>query len=288
MSFQTIIIEERCKLKCSNNYLIIEKEEQSEKVYLENVKILLINNLETLITTCLINQLIKFKICVIFGNEVKSPSSQLLPLYGTFDCSQKLQQQILWDKQRKEQLWLKILELKIKNQCNLLEQYNLLDFDINSYFNKLTINDEQNIEGTIAKLYFNRLFGRLFNRRLNNNINAMLNYGYAIVLSFINNEIILNGYTKKLGIHHKNKTNLYNLTSDLMEPIRPFVDRIVYDMRKQELNKNTKLKLINVLYEKCAINNKTTQLYLGIQIYLKSIFDYLECKSDQIKEITYE
>ena len=108
------------------------------------------------------------------------------------------------------------------------------------------------------------------------------------MLSLINTEIILQGYTTKLGIHHHNKTNQFNLSSDLMEPFRPFIDKEVYKLRNHKLNNQTKIRLINTLYQNCLIDDIQTQLYLAIPMYLKSIFNYLEDKTDKIKEITFE
>lgn len=135
-------------------------------MFLGNIKILLINNLETSLSTYLINELIKFKICILICNESKYPYNQIIPIYGTYDCSYKLETQILWDPYIKENLWIEILKQKINNQ--------------------------------------------------------------------------------------------------------------------------TKIRLINTLYQNCLIVNIQTQLYLAIPMYLKSIFNYLEDKTDKIKEITFE
>ena len=72
-------------------------------------------------------------------------------------------------------------------------------------------------------MYFNRLFDKEFNRKIDNHINGMLNFGYAVLLSLINREIISNGNLTQIGVHHKNKQNLYNLSCDLMGIIRPFL-----------------------------------------------------------------
>ena len=95
-------------------------------MFLGNIKILLINNLETSLSTYLINELIKLKICILICNESKYPYSQIIPIYGTYDCSYKIETQILWKSYIKENLWIEILKQKINNQCNLLNQNQLL------------------------------------------------------------------------------------------------------------------------------------------------------------------
>ena len=56
-----------------------------------------------------------------------------------------------------------------------------------------------------------------------------------------------------LGIHHHNRYNAYCLADDIMEPYRPYVDRLVfqmsgrYDMSKVELTKSQKVELLSIL-----------------------------------------
>jgi CRISPR-associated endonuclease Cas1 subtype II len=71
------------------------------------------------------------------------------------------------------------------------------------------------------------LFGKKFSRNDDCSINAMLNYGYSIILSVFNREVVANGYITQLGLFHDNMFNQYNLSCDLMEPFRPFVDEKV-------------------------------------------------------------
>ena len=60
-------------------------------------------------------------------------------------------------------------------------------------------------------------------------LNAALNYGYAILLSMVNREIVSRGYLIQCGICHRNEYNQFNLACDFMEPFRPSVDRLVVD-----------------------------------------------------------
>ena len=93
---------------------------------------------------------------------------------------------------------------------------------------------DTNREGHAVKVYFNALFGNGFSRTLDCFENAALNYGYSILLSCFTREIVCNGYLTLIGLFHDSQDNPFNLASDLMEPFRPIVDRIVL---KMELNK---------------------------------------------------
>ncbi len=112
-------------------------------------------------------------------------------------------------------------------------------------------------------------------RTSSNNINAALNYGYSILLSAFNREIVACGYLTKVGIFHDNMFNQFNLGSDLMEPFRPFVDEIVYNMDLNRFDSEEKMELVNVLNIEVDFDNKKFVLNNAIKIYCKSVFNAL-------------
>lgn len=221
-------------------------------------------------------------------NEKHNPSYQIQSIYGCFDCARKINNQINWKEEVKQNTWLSIVKCKIKVQNECLSIINLDPINNFDYYeSKLIIDDPNNIEGIIAKIYFHKLFGIDFNRRIDNDINAMLNYGYSILLSFFNREIITNGYLTQIGLHHSNKTNPYNLSSDLMEPFRPYVDRIVYENKKSSLTMEMKQILISVFYHYCFYNNRKMLLINAIPLYIKEVFDVLEDENKSLGAIRY-
>ena len=177
----------------------------------------------------------------------------------------------------KEAVWTEIVTEKIRQQAELLEnigrqESNLLE----EYIEELEPGDATNREGHAAKVYFNALFGMDFSRSSMNSINAALNYGYGILLSAFNREIAANGYLTQLGLFHDNMFNHFNLGSDLMEPFRPLVDRIVYGMMPDKFEKEEKLRVLSVLNEEVWIGNKREYVNNAIRTYCKSVFDAIE------------
>ena len=58
------------------------------------------------------------------------------------------------------------------------------------------------------------------NRRHEDPVNSALNYGYAIIRSYIIKALISTGFHCALGINHHNEYNSFNLAGDLIEPWR--------------------------------------------------------------------
>ena len=128
----------------------------------------------------------------------------------------------------------------------------------------------QNREGHAAKVYFNSLFGKGFSRDDMSSVNAALNYGYGILLSNFNKEIVADGYLTQLGIKHINEYNPFNLTCDLMEPFRVLVDEIVYNNIEKTFDKDFKLLLVDVLNKKV--------MYVGVNTILQMQFRFILIK----------
>ena len=130
----------------------------------------------------------------------------------------------------------------------------------------------------------NSLFGNNFSRNQDTSINSALNYGYSIVLSYTNREIISSGYMTQIGIHHDNQYNYYNLGCDFMEPFRIVIDREVYSLNCEKFDTEEKNVLINVLNKEVLIDEKRQFLSNAITIYVKSLLQNLEeGKVDNIK-----
>ncbi|MGL5869586.1 type II CRISPR-associated endonuclease Cas1 [Clostridium chrysemydis] len=276
MSWRTVVVTEKCKLSYKNNYMIIRNEEV-KMVHLSEMNLLVIDTTLVSITSILLCELLNRKIKIIFCDERHNPKGEVTSYYGSHNTSKKVQNQSKWTNDIKSKVWKKIIEQKIINQAKVLELYEKENVDkLKKYAKEVDIDDNTNREGFSAKVYFNSLFGSDFSRSLDDDINAALNYGYSILLSTVNKEVVSNGYITQLGVNHKNEFNQFNLGCDLMEPFRPFIDCIVFKNKRDLLDKEFKYKLINVLNEKALIDGKEYYLSNAIQIYTRSILKAIE------------
>ena len=289
MSWRVVVISKRAKLDYQLGYLVVRSEEIT-KIHLGEISTILIESTAVSITTSLLAELTKKKIKVIFCDEKRNPSSELIGYYGSHDTSNKVRHQIAWKQSTKEAVWTEIVTEKIRKQKEFLE---LLDKEeatlLDSYIKDITWNDETNREGHAAKVYFNALFGLDFTRTSEIPINAGLNYGYTIILSAFCREVVANGYITQLGLFHDNMFNQFNLASDLMEPFRVLVDKKVYSMKYEELEHEQKMELVNILNQEVRIDGKIQYVNNAIKIYCKSIFDALnEDDSSLIRFYSFE
>ncbi|MFR5773760.1 MAG: type II CRISPR-associated endonuclease Cas1 [Lachnospirales bacterium] len=198
----------------------------------------------------------------------------MVSYYGCHDSSAKIRNQIRWNDEIKELIWTEIVSEKIRNQRNILKYFNKKEyFMLDEYLSQIEIGDTTNREGHSAKVYFNALFGMDFTRTADNPTNAALNYGYGTLLSTFNREIVANGYITQLGLFHDNMFNHFNLGSDLMEPFRTLVDKIVYNLKPEIFNHDEKMEVLNFLNKEVIIDDKINYVNNAIKIYCKSVFD---------------
>lgn len=277
MSWRTVVVTKTSKLDYSLGFLVIRDVDDTRKIHISEISMLILESLSISITAALMNELVSKKVKVIFCDDKHSPAFELTPYYGSHDCSLKLKRQIAWDEMTKQLAWTCIVTEKIKNQAAVLEHYNLEQYKmLLGYIDELEFNDATNREGHSAKVYFNALFGKSFSRNDDCSINAALNFGYSIILSVFNREVVSAGYVTQLGLFHDNMYNQYNLSCDLMEPFRPFVDVVVKDMTPKKFDKEEKVKLYSLLNEEFTVDGRTQTLLNSIKIYCKSVFDAIE------------
>lgn len=275
MSWRIVEITNRAKLDLKMNYLVVRKEEVT-RIHLSEISTLIIESTAVSVTAALLAELSKRKIKVIFCDEKRNPLFENIPYYGSHDSSLKIKLQIQWDEQMKGFVWTEIVREKINNQKNFLKELGKIEYQLlEHYMTELEFKDTSNREGHAAKVYFNALFGKDFSRSQTNPINACLDYGYSILLSSFNREITAAGYLTQLGLFHDNRFNMFNLGSDLMEPLRIFVDRLVYFASPDKLEHEEKIQLVNLLNSEVLIDGKRQYLNNAIRIYCKSIFDAL-------------
>ena len=239
MGWRTVIVNTHSKLSYKNNHLIFKDASRTELIHLSEVDILLLETTDIVLSTMLIKRLVDENILVIFCDDKRLPTAYLMPYYGRHDSSLQLSRQIAWNEDVKAEIWTTIIAQKILNQAFYLGSCGFLEKSqsVIDLYHGLDLFDPSNREGHAARIYFNTLFGNDFSREQDSDINAALDYGYTLILSMFAREIVLSGCMTQFGLKHANQFNQFNLASDIMEPFRPIIDRIVYENRNSSFVK---------------------------------------------------
>ena len=296
MGYRQVIIKKSEKLHFKDNQLIIDKDESSIKVPLEDISYILIEDSSTILTTRLLAELGKNAISLIVCDEKFEPTSIMYPYNYHFKQLDVFTHQLEIDDSIKNEFWNQIVKRKIENSIRVLEMTSKEEFPIsklNEYINEVIEGDSKNREGLAAKIYFRSIFGSDFIRFYDDNINAALNYGYTILASAIIRNLAVYGLNTYLGIHHNSKINNFNLAYDFLEPYRSVIDKFVYDNKDDivlPLSFEFRKKLINLLNKEVLHQNKKYTIEYSISLLIKSYiksFSTGEIKLD-LPTIIYE
>ncbi len=287
MSFRTVVITKQSKISYKNRFLVVKQENDEKYIHLSEIDTIIVDSISVSISAYLLKELADNKINIIFCDEKHNPFGEVAPYYSKHNTSKMIKEQIKWKVSDKDKIWAEIVRNKIMNQALLLKKTKSSKYRlILSYIDEVVDGDKTNREGHAAKVYFNALFGNDFVRNSDDSINAALNYGYAILLSTINKEIINNGYLTQLGIHHKNEFNEFNLTCDLMEPFRIVIDNFVYYNQDRKLDTEYKLDIVNILNGTFKYQSKNYTLKDIIKMFVKNTLESIN-NLENYKEFVY-
>lgn len=276
MGYRQVIIKKSEKLHFKDKQLIIDKDNQSTKIPLEDINYILIEDSSTILTTRLLAELGKNAISLIVCDEKYEPTSIMYPYNYHFKQLDVFTHQLEIDDSIKNEFWNQIVKRKIENSIRVLEMTSKEEFPIsklNEYINEVIDGDAKNREGLSAKIYFRSIFGSDFIRFYDDNINAALNYGYTILASAIIRNLAVYGLNTYLGIHHNSKINNFNLAYDFLEPYRSVIDKFVYDNKDDivlPLSFEFRKKLINLLNKEVLHQNKKYTIEYSISLLIKS------------------
>lgn len=281
MSWRTVVISSHAKLDLQSGFMVVRTGDETQRVLLEEIDILLIENTAVSVTAYLLAELVNRKVRVIFCDCTRNPLAELHPYHGCHDVTRKGRQQLAWPNENKQAVWQRILQEKIRNQIKLLQRQNRLECakQLESYEVTLELDDPSNREGHAAKVYFSGIFGDEFKRSHANPINATLDYGYMILLAVFNRALVAEGLLTQFGLAHKNVYNQWNLSCDLIEPFRPLIDKRVLQMSAIGdfvFNSEAKRALVRFLHEPIKIDGKQQSLINAVTVYVLSVIRALE------------
>lgn len=167
---------------------------------------------------------------------------------------------------------------------NSQEGINILEKSINTLkMDNYSISEIMGIEGTSAKVYFNRLFkefswkGRQPRLKLDE-INLLMDIGYTVLFNYL--EAILNiyGFDIYKGNLHQEFYKRKSLVCDIIEPFRPIIDYKIRKLLKLgQLNQFKFIQENNQYQLNYEDSSKFISLILEeIILYKRCIFKYIQ------------
>ena len=258
----------------------------------EDIGIVILDNKQITVTQGLLEELIDNNCAVITCGSNHLPVGLMLPLYGNTIQNERFRRQLDASLPLKKQLWQQTIQCKIANQASVLkyvtgEEHN----NMKIMSSKVKSGDADNLEARAAAYYWKTIFPDKagFTRgRDEAEPNNLLNYGYAILRAIVARALVASGLLPTLGIHHHNRYNAYCLADDIMEPYRPYVDRIVYDITREygytDLTKEIKVRMLSIPVVEVSIGGRRSPLMVAVSQTTSSL---AKCFNGELRKIIY-
>lgn len=260
---------------------------------IEDIGVVVLDNKQITITSGVLETLLENNCAVITCDSKSMPVGLMLPLYGNTTQNERFRHQLGASLPLMKQLWQQTIKTKIENQAVVLREcvgeeikcMKVWAADVKS-------GDPDNLEARAAAYYWKNLFKIEGFTRDREGIppNNLLNYGYAILRAVVARGLVTSGLLPTLGIHHHNRYNAYCLADDIMEPYRPYVDRLVYDVFREEeldcveLTKELKARLLTIPTLETVISGKRSPLMVAVGQTTASLY---KCFSGELRKISY-
>lgn len=291
---RTLFFGNPAYLSTKNEQLVVnfpEKEKIAKNIPIEDIGYIVLEHPQITITNGLLMKLIYNKTAVITCDRQHLPCSFLQPLVGHTEQTVRYRHQLDASIPLKKQLWQQTVMVKIANQAQHLKRLGKNSLKLERWSKEVKSGDTQNHEAIAAAYYFQHLFPIKDFSRNQKGIppNNLLNYGYAILRAITARAIVSSGMLPSVGIFHHNKYNAFSLADDVMEPYRPYVDKLVYELvdtgtNITELTTPLKSELLQIPAMDVVIDGKKSPLMNAMSRTTNSLY---ECFYGSSRKILY-
>ncbi len=259
MAWRSVMITRPSRLRLKDKALVVEQEDGTVTVPLEDMAALLIEHQQVNLTAVLLSACAEHQIAVITVDETHHPNGVLLAHLPHSRAVKVMRLQMAMSQPRRKRLWQTIVRQKISNQSAVLHYHGeeRAACRLAQLSREVRSGDRENAEGVASQIYFPALLGRGFSRKQSRFHNAALNYGYAIIRAAIARSLVAYGFLTALGLHHHSEQNAFNLADDLIEPFRPLLDHYVVhqfpEKDAEHLKPPHKATLVSILHRDISL-----------------------------------
>lgn len=283
----------------------------------EDIGLIVVDNPGTTYSHAALARLIDFGAAVIICGRNHLPAGLLLPMSSHTEVVPRLHDQIAVSKPVRKKLWQQIVVAKIRAQARNLDANTPAHGRLLALANEVKSGDPANAEAQAARIYWSVwLSSGTSSQLVNPNdkletcptaaeaspfapvpdpfrrdhdggdiLNAMLNYGYAVVRAAVGRALVSAGLQPALGLMHSNRSNAFCLADDLMEPLRPMVDRATRDLYRQgatELDRVVKSMLLGLLTATVRVDDQTGPLMVSLH---RTVASLVRCYQGEDKRL---
>jgi len=277
MAWRGLHISNPARLSLHSRQIVVDPENDGETLTfpIEDIAWIILDTPQISVSGSLLSALAENGVAMIVPDAKHHPAGMLLSFHQHHAQAAVAHSQIAMSLPLKKRLWQKLVSAKIENQAAVLRS---IGSDraaaLSAMAARVGSGDPDNLEAQAARAYWQRLFEG-FRRHDEDRRNALLNYGYAVVRAALARACAASGLLPAFGIHHRSRTNPFNLVDDLIEPFRPVVDRMARlhaaAEERDELNIEDRRHMAGILIENVSIGDERMTVLAATEAVTQSL-----------------
>jgi CRISPR-associated protein Cas1 len=233
MAWRGVHITQAARLTLADAQIVVSRDDGEIRLPIEDVAWMVIDTPQVSLSTALLSACMDAGMVIITTDRTHTPSGMMLPFHRHHRQAEIAAMQVAISEPLKKRIWQTVVQGKIANQADALEAVGQDASALRAMMRLVGSGDSENVEARAARAYWPRLFIDFIRDDANDKRNALLNYGYAVVRSAVARALVASGLLPAFGVNHASITNAFNLADDMVEPFRPFVDRVVWTLTEQ-------------------------------------------------------
>ena len=285
MAWRGVHITQPSRLSLADGQIVVARADGEVRLPIEDIAWVVIDTPQVTLSTSLISACMDAGMVMITTDRTHTPSGLILPFHRHHRQAEIAAMQIGISLPLKKRVWQTIIPRKITNQAAAWTACGQDASALIAMARLVGSGDPDNTEARAARAYWPRLFVDFIREDANDKRKALLNYGYAIVRSAVARALVAYGLLPAFGVNHASVTNPFNLADDLVEPFRPFIDRMVWEMTDRgrmgngETTVDERRTLASCLIQDCRSGGETVNLLVATERAAESMVRAMESNS---------
>lgn len=230
MAWRGVHISQQARLSLADGQIVVSRDDGEVRLPIEDIAWIVLDTPQATLSSALLAACMESGLALIATDRTHTPSGVMLPFHRHHRQAEIAAMQVAATAPLKKRLWQIVVQQKIANQAAALRSCGRDPGPLLAMMRLVGSGDPDNTEARAARAYWPRLFVDFVREDPGDRRNALLNYGYAVVRSAVARALVAAGLLPAFGINHASVSNAFNLADDMVEPFRPFVDRLVWRM----------------------------------------------------------
>lgn len=244
MAWRALHLSRPARLSLADRQIVVAQEDGEVRLPLEDTACIVLDTPQATLTAALLSACMEEGVAVMATDAAHRPSGLMLPFHRHHRQAGVAQVQAGISAPLRKRLWQAVVRRKILNQATMLELLGRPGGPgLRAMAARVASGDTGNMEARAAREYWSALWHNFRRGDGEDRRNGLLDYGYAVMRAGVARALVAAGFLPAFGIGHASATNAFNLADDLLEPFRPFVDRLAFDVASRKARREAPVGL---------------------------------------------